>query len=109
MVPGRGAIGCIVKNFSERGALLQLEGQLPARGHFRLVAEAQRVDVICQLRHVGPDGFGVLFVSGSAGAFSEAFKSTDAAGLMPAPIREAKRAEPISSRDLRRAMLGGSA
>jgi len=109
IVPGQGSLACIVKNFSEHGALLQLDQPIRARGHFRLIAETHRVDVICQLRHEGPEGLGVQFVSGSTGTFSEAMQPADLTGLVPPPAREVKRAEPISGRDLRRKLLGAGA
>ena len=61
-------IACVIRNVSEGGALLELDGiaSLPAR--FTLDIEGTGLIVACEARHRGQTSLGVLFLEPGAGA-----------------------------------------
>lgn len=78
LIAGRAPAYCIVRNFSEKGALLEFNEPLVPPFTLRLVIESKNVDVACEVRHQGHYGVGVRFVEGSV------------AGLLEQPARNAK-------------------
>ncbi len=61
-LPGRGGVHCTVTNLSEEGAHLTFSEQVALPPVFRLKVEAVGLERICNVRHQGPEGFGVVFV-----------------------------------------------
>ncbi len=68
LVPGRGPIPCVVKNFSPSGAMLDLSEHVepPFRVKVRLSPGGRHLD--CEVRHVRGLRIGVSFVGEGAGA-----------------------------------------
>ena len=62
LLPGRGAVHCTVTNLSEQGAHLAFADRVALPPIFRLEVEAIGLERICNVRHQGADGFGVVFV-----------------------------------------------
>ena len=58
-VAGRGREPCIVRNFSEAGALLEFDGPVPVAGHLILTIEPFGFEVACHVRHRSRTGLGV--------------------------------------------------
>lgn len=100
----RTTVPCTIRNFSETGALLELGGAELPKGNFRLIADEPRIDVTCQVRHVGPAGTGVLFVGGSAAGLVEAFRPA-LAGNEAVQQRSATAAVPLSNKALRESIF----
>ncbi len=65
-VPGRSAEPCIVRNFSDTGALLAFVGPFEPPARFRLTVEAKGIDVLCEVRRRDGGEYGVAFVEGDA-------------------------------------------
>ncbi len=65
-VPGRGAEPCIVRNFSDSGALLAFDASFEPPARFRLAVEAKGLDVLCEVRRRDGHEYGVSFVSDDA-------------------------------------------
>jgi PilZ domain len=108
LVGGRAPAHCIVRNFSERGALLEFNAPFAPPFRFRLVVDAKAVDVLCEVRHQTRHGVGVFFVSGSvSGLFEGSQKAADPNGLPPrAPEMQKPMAVRTSGTDLRSALFG---
>lgn len=62
LIPGRGAMPCVVRNFSATGALLSFNERLEPPYQFRLIIAERGVDVACAVRHHGRYGTGVFFL-----------------------------------------------
>jgi hypothetical protein len=68
-LPGRGAEPCIVRNYSDTGALLAFAADIDPPERFRLHVEAKGVDVMCEVRRRVNGELGVRFMDeGEAGA-----------------------------------------
>lgn len=108
MAGGKPPAHCIVRNYSERGALLEFKEPFVPTFRFRLMIEAKGVDVLCEVRHQGQHGIGVLFVGGNASGLIEARHSVSApAGSLPhRSPPPAKTAPRLSGADLRGALFG---
>jgi hypothetical protein len=61
-VPGRPPEPCVVRNFSEGGALLAFPPAFEPPARFRLTVEAKGVDVMCEVRRRNGEECGVAFV-----------------------------------------------
>lgn len=61
-IAGRPPIACMVRNLSVNGALLEFAVPDWMPFGFKLVIEATRFEVDCELRHQGHNGCGVMFV-----------------------------------------------
>jgi hypothetical protein len=107
MIPGRAPAHCIVRNFSERGALLEFHDHIVPPFRFRLVIESKGVDVHCEVRHQGQYGVGVTIVSGSTAGLFEAQQGPAAAPNAVPPRSASTVAAPkLTGADLRNAMFG---
>ena len=108
MVGGKPPAHCVVRNFSERGALLEFKEPFVPSFRFRLLIEAKGVDVLCEVRHQGQHGLGVLFVGGTASGLVESRHNIPApAGSLPQRSAETSKPTPrLSGADLRSAMFG---
>jgi len=65
-VPSRTPEPCIVRNFSEGGALLVFSAPCPLPDRFRLTVDVKGLDVMCEVRRRGELEFGVQFVQEQA-------------------------------------------
>lgn len=99
-VPGRGMIPCVVRNISEGGALLVLDGEFKLPAVVRLLIDEQGIDTMCEVRRSGPEGIGVRFHT-PVPALAMTMPAV-AAPVAPAapPLAQAPR-QPISNRTLR--------
>ncbi len=61
-------IACVIRNVSEGGALLELDGVATLPGRFSLDIEGSGLIVACEARHRGQVSLGVLFLEPGAGA-----------------------------------------
>lgn len=61
-LPGRGAEPCMVRNYSDSGALLVFQGKFEPPDRFRLTIEAKGVDAVCEVRRRNGSEIGVTFV-----------------------------------------------
>ena len=64
-LPGRGAEPCIVRNYSDSGALLSFPGDIDPPQRFRLTVDAKGLDVMCEVRRRNGAEIGVFFLSES--------------------------------------------
>ncbi|MEZ5849793.1 MAG: PilZ domain-containing protein [Hyphomicrobiaceae bacterium] len=71
LVPGRAPVHCIVRDFSEMGAGIELLEAIKLPLTFKLRIDAKDVEAICEVRHQRGQNVGVQFLSGSAGAAIE--------------------------------------
>lgn len=105
LVGGRAPAHCVVRNFSEKGALLEFNNRFEPPFRFRLVIDSKDVDLVCEVRHQGSHGVGVHFVGGSsAGLFDTQEKAAPAPGQV-AP-RAAAAAPRASGAELRSTLFG---
>lgn len=65
-VPSRTPEPCIVRNFSEGGALLVFSAPFALPDRFRLTVDAKGLDVMCEVRRRNGQEFGVQFVQEQA-------------------------------------------
>ena len=117
-VAGRETVRCIVRNFSEHGALLELDGPFPAAATFKLRIDAKQVEALCEARHRSGSQLGVRFISGNiavvlqrdlARQIAAEERSSESKGA--APLATHRPAAPLKSTtggDLRRLLLAGS-
>lgn len=63
IAPGRAGVACTIRNISLGGARLQFSRPFTARGTFRLLADNNKLDVQCVIRHQDETGAGVEFVA----------------------------------------------
>lgn len=82
LVPGRGAMACVVRNFSAGGALVTFNEPVVPPLHFRLVIAERKIDVPCEVRHNGRYGTGVSFLET---VDIEAFVTPVRRGRLPLP------------------------
>lgn len=106
LIPGRGPAHCIIRNFSERGALLEFRDHIVPPFRFRLVIEAKDVDAVVEVRHQGQHGVGVSVVSGSIAGLLDTPSASPAAP--EAPRRAAASTAPArtTGSDLRHTLFG---
>lgn len=81
-IAGRGALACVVRNFSAGGALVTFNEPLVPPLHFRLVIAERGIDVPCEVRHYGRYGTGVSFLET---VDIEAFLTPIRRGRLPLP------------------------
>ena len=60
---GRIAMGCIVRNLSQGGALLEVTRPEFLPGRFRLLLEAASFETDCEVVRRSPNGIGVRFLT----------------------------------------------
>lgn len=109
IVGGKPPAHCIVRNYSERGALLEFKEPFVPPFRFRLVIEAKAVDALCEVRHQGLQGLGVMFVGGAIGGLVEAKHNVPApAGSLPLKAPDASKPQPrkLTGADLRSSLFG---
>lgn len=99
-VPGRGMVPCVVRNISEGGALLVLDGQIKLPANVRLIIDDQSVDVMCEVRRNSFDGLGVRFHTPMPALAMTVPAVAAPAAPAAAPLAQAPR-QPISNRTLR--------
>jgi hypothetical protein len=75
---------CIVRNFSEGGALLVFDGPFALPDRFRLTVDAKGLDVMCEVRRRNGSEFGVQFVQEQADI--ESRLAEEIAGEMAEPV-----------------------
>ncbi len=71
LIAGRAPVHCIVNNFSEGGAELELLEPIKTPLSFKLRIEAKGVEAICEVRHQKGQIVGVQFLSGGVAAAIE--------------------------------------
>ena len=98
-IAGRPPLHCIVRNYSQGGALLELAEPVDVTGHARLVIESQGVDVNCEVRHHNGTGMGVRFLT--AVEVDSLAAAATGAQAPPEPMR------PVTGAELRRILFGG--
>jgi hypothetical protein len=125
-VPGRPPEPCIVRNYSEGGALIEFPVQIDPPQTFRLIIESKRVDTLCDVRRRSGKTIGVQFLDPSAGqtiidavqtALSTSAPQPSIAMLPPEPIRAEPRsvARPVQpilrvpGHEMRRQVFGAQA
>ena len=108
MVGGKPPAHCIVCNYSERGALLEFKEPFVPSYRFRLLIETKGVDVLCEVRHQGRAGVGVLFVGGNVGGLIESkHQISSPAGSLPLRSSEPVKTTPrLTGADLRSSLFG---
>ena len=83
-VAGRQLVPCIVRNFSEHGALLEFAEPFPAATTFKLRIEAKQVEALCEVRHRNGNQLGIRFLGGTiASALQRDFARQIAAEARP--------------------------
>lgn len=75
---------CIVRNISERGALLEFHGAPPAANRFRLSVDNPAIDAECDVRHRTGTAVGVFFVQA---AIDESMQSSLSANQLVLKLR----------------------
>lgn len=103
LIAGRAPAHCIVRNYSDRGALLEFKEPLVPPYRFRLQIEAKGVDVLCEVRHQGTYGVGVYFAGGSIGSLLDAPSPPSAQQAAPLSRQSPQRA---SGSELRSSLFG---
>lgn len=106
LVPGRPAVACVVRNVSERGALLEVELKWTLPYRVRLVVEAKRLDIYCEVRHHGAHGIGVEFIGESPVNLLDDSPSVEKSGPVAPPEAAARKPSPPGVRDLRSSLFG---
>lgn len=119
LIPGRAPVHCIVTNFSEGGAQLELLEAIKPPLSFKLRIEAKGVEAICELRHHNGQIAGVQFLSGGMAEaiereLDERAERIKVLGLDGhiAPVikgRPAERALSSKGSDLRQHLFGNKA
>jgi len=97
---------CIVRNFSEGGALLEFNDSVTPPFRFRLIIEAKNVDVECEVRHQGKHGVGVSFGDGCASGLLNNQPATAKPVEVREPAVEAPSRPAVNGATLRSAMFG---
>lgn len=98
-VPGRGMVPCVVRNVSDGGALITFEGEVKLPATFRLAIDGHGIDAMCEVRHSGPMGVGVRFLT-QVPVIAVALPAV-ATPAPSAPPIAAPRCQPLSNRTLR--------
>jgi hypothetical protein len=65
-LPGRGAEPCVVRNFSDTGALIEFKADFVAPDRFRLDIEAKGFSAVCEAKRRDGRMLGVRFVGANA-------------------------------------------
>lgn len=110
VVDGRAPTPCVLLNFSDNGAFLQVPDAFSPPPNFRLVIAEQRIDVTCQMRHRTQAGIGIRFTGGSIAPLLAHLGQAAAVPTGPrpaaAPTRSAQSQPRASGVDLRAALIG---
>ncbi|MEZ5816581.1 MAG: PilZ domain-containing protein [Hyphomicrobiaceae bacterium] len=85
-VPGRSPEHCIVRNFSEGGALIEFDVPFEPPQRFRLSIEAKGVDVMCEVRRREGLSFGVEFVADNEDVGAKLLDVSPAVESDPVPV-----------------------
>lgn len=108
MLRGRDVVPCVVRNYSETGALLEF-GEMPGASQLlRLIILQPRLEIMCQVRHRSAYGVGVTFIGGDCAGFVDSFIQKVIQGDQSKPVCPSQMRVGISSRALRRALFGKS-
>ena len=116
-VAGRQSVSCIVRNFSEHGALLELGGPFPAATTFKLRIDAKQVEALCEVRHRSDTTIGVRFLGGNIAAVLQRdfarqieaeSRSTGRGAAALAVQRPVTPSKPTTGADLRRLLHVGA-
>ena len=97
-VSGRPQVHCIVRNYSEGGALLELAEEVITTKPIRLVVESFGFESVCEIRHVRGNFMGVRFYT------AVEIDALIAAATPSAPVAPI---EPVSGAELRKRLFGG--
>ncbi len=109
-VAGRQSLPCIVRNFSEQGALLEFAEPISTPFTFRLFIDSKNVETLCEVRHQKNNAIGVRFLGTGVAAVLEqelarttSQRHADGTSVQNAPQRQASRVNVV---ELRRSMFG---
>jgi len=125
-IPGRPPEPCIVRNYSEGGALIEFPSKLEPPQTFRLIIDSKGVDTMCDVRRRNGATVGVQFLDPDAGQtiINSASGATPVQTVQPSIAMlppETMRAEPrasvrpvqpilrVPAHELRRALTGAEA
>ncbi len=104
-IRGCSAQPCVMRNYSDTGALLEFREPAPQTHMFRLVIADKNIDVLCQVRHRAPRTLGISFVGGNIDRFIEVFSPQpliQPEQFVKSIAAEAAKTPSISNRSLRR-------
>jgi hypothetical protein len=99
----------MVRNWSRTGALLELNEIVEPPYSIRLRLESTGEDITCEVKHARGYYIGVRFMSADDyQRFNDAYMETGGGKKRrrPVVVEAAKPMKPVSSRDLRRKVLG---
>ncbi|MGE0766887.1 MAG: PilZ domain-containing protein [Hyphomicrobiaceae bacterium] len=89
-VAGRSPEPCILRNFSEGGALVAFDAPIALPERFRLTVDAKGVDLVCEVRRRNGLEFGVKFIDEQADIetrlMDDAIEDPEEAEAVPPPI-----------------------
>lgn len=115
IVSGRTHEACVIRNFSESGALLEFSSHVQTPAQFKLRISEKNAEAICEVQHRSGQQLGVRFLSGNIAAALErdVTPAVDhvqrfGAELPHSTVGPARRAEPLrqtTGGDLRRLLL----
>ena len=103
---------CIVRNFSDGGALLEFNTELNPPFRFRLIVEPKEIDTTCEVRHRKGRYIGVRFLEAGAVVAERLEPLPSMLGTegppqpAPAPLVRARPMLCVSGRALREKMFG---
>lgn len=96
-VAGRPPLHCIVRNYSEGGALLELPEEVVTSKPVRLVVESLGFEAVCEIRHTRGSMMGIRFYTAV---------EIDALVAASSPTPAAPRSEPLTGTELRKRLFG---
>ncbi|MDX2158765.1 MAG: hypothetical protein SFW09_19865 [Hyphomicrobiaceae bacterium] len=112
-MPGRAPEPCIVRNYSDSGALIEFRVAVEPPSRFRLVVEAKGIDAFCEVRRRLDKSIGVSFVDDGAG-LALANEAGPTLGSLPtepqptpaAPIQVRRPSTRIPGHEVRQMLFG---
>lgn len=96
-VAGRPSVHCIVRNYSEGGALLELAEEVITSKPVRLVVDLLGFETVCEIRHTRGNMMGVRFYTAV---------EIDALVAATSSQPQATRREPVTGTELRKRLFG---
>ncbi len=91
-INGRPRQPCIVRNFSEGGALLEMPWPCELPDYFRLSIDAIEFDIGCERRHERPGAVGVQFISQAEAEIRAFYRTLEALAQPPGAAAPASTA-----------------
>lgn len=105
LIPGRGPIPCVVKNFSPSGALLEVSEAVEPPFNVKVRLPSGGGDIDCEVRHARGQRIGIRFIGQGAGDELARALGAVVKARPSRPVQEAQSPPRVNGAELRRVIF----